>query len=73
VDESAEGPSRQRLPAQEWTHSSGVKVLKVTSNERTTLLAIDRSLTPGFDTFLMERMEALYTAFQEARPRAEGE
>jgi ParB family chromosome partitioning protein len=66
----AEKAVRPSQPAQDWAHSSGVKVLKVTSTARTTLLAIDRRSAPGFDAFLMEQMEDLYTVFQSDQGRA---
>jgi ParB family chromosome partitioning protein len=70
VGKPAQNAVQPRQPAEDWAHSSGVKVLKVTSTGRTTLLAIDRRAAPGFDTFLMEQMEALYTDFQHDPSRA---
>jgi ParB family transcriptional regulator, chromosome partitioning protein len=52
-----------REPARHWAHSSGARVLKVASTDRATVLTIDRRAVPGFDAFLLERMETLYSAF----------
>lgn len=49
-----------------WSHSSGARVLKVAPGERVTTLTIDNRRVPGFDVFLMDRMEELYSAFIKA-------
>ncbi len=53
----------QGADQRDWTHSSGTKVLKVAHSPRSTVLTIDKRRAPGFDTYLMERMEELYSAF----------
>jgi ParB family chromosome partitioning protein len=58
-------PLPEREPRQSWTHSGGTRVLTVAPGLRTTLLAIDRRAAPGFDDFLMARMEALFSEFLE--------
>jgi len=59
-----------------WAHSSGTRVLKVATGERATTLTIDNRRVPGFDAFLLERMEELYSAFIRtagtAAPRKKG-
>jgi ParB family chromosome partitioning protein len=54
-----------REAAQNWSHSTGAKVLKIASTSRATLMTIDTRVAPGFDTFLLEKMETLYSAFLE--------
>jgi ParB family chromosome partitioning protein len=46
-----------------WSHSSGARVMKVTAGERATTLTIDNRKVPGFDAFLLEQMEELYSSF----------
>lgn len=58
-----EGPRRERADTHSWMHSSGAKVIKITATERATMLAIDRLSAPGFDEFLLEQMEDLYSRF----------
>lgn len=58
-----EGPRRERGPTRTWVHSSGARVMKVNSTERATTLAIDKAAAPGFDLFLLDRMEDLYSRF----------
>jgi ParB family chromosome partitioning protein len=66
-----EGPRREREPAGAWVHSSGARVMKILSNDRATTLAIDKAAAPGFDHFLLEQMEDLYSRFlAEVQPRA---
>ncbi|MFD1109562.1 plasmid partitioning protein RepB [Pseudoroseomonas ludipueritiae] len=65
-----EGARREREPARAWVHSSGARVMKIQSTERATTLAIDKAAAPGFDLFLLERMEDIYSRFlAEAQPR----
>lgn len=65
-----EGALHDREPARAWVHSSGARVMKIHSTDRATTLAIDRAAAPGFDLFLLERMEELYSRFlAEAQPR----
>lgn len=58
-----EGARRAREPLRAWTHSSGARVMKIASTERATTLTIDRRSAPGFDAFLLEQMETLYSQF----------
>ncbi|WP_202397207.1 plasmid partitioning protein RepB [Teichococcus coralli] len=58
-----EGARREREPLRAWTHSSGAQVIKVASSGRATTLTIDRRAAPGFDAFLLEQMETLYSRF----------
>ena len=55
---------------QDWVQSSGIRVLTVSTGRRATLLAIDRRAAAGFDTYLLDRMEELFTGFlaSEGRP-----
>jgi ParB family chromosome partitioning protein len=46
-----------------WSHSSGARVLKIAPGDRATTLTIDNRKVPGFDAFLLERMEDLYSSF----------
>ncbi|PHK95378.1 plasmid partitioning protein RepB [Pseudoroseomonas rhizosphaerae] len=67
-------PRREREAPRPWLHSNGTRVMKVSATERTTLLAIDRRVAPGFDDFLLEQMEGLYSRFlsEARRSRKEG-
>ncbi|WP_199707296.1 plasmid partitioning protein RepB [Teichococcus wenyumeiae] len=72
-----EGARRDKEPARAWVHSSGAKVMKIQSTDRATTLAIDRTAAPGFDQFLLEQMEELYSRFlaetqQRGRKRRTG-
>jgi ParB family chromosome partitioning protein len=58
-------PVRQRDAARTWRHSSGAQVLKLVTTDHATLMTIDNRLAPGFDAFLLEQMEALYSTFLE--------
>jgi ParB family chromosome partitioning protein len=70
-DAEGEGPRRERAGARSWVHSSGAKVIKITTTERATLLAVDKLSAPGFDDFLLEQMEDLYSRFLiQARSKA---
>ena len=66
-DRAGEGtpprPAPDRAPPEPWTHSSGARVLTVATGSRTTWLAIDRRAAPGFDDFLLGRMEDLFSDF----------
>ncbi|MBO1074701.1 plasmid partitioning protein RepB [Roseomonas marmotae] len=53
----------RREPARFWAHSSGARVVKIATTARSTVLAIDRGAAPGFDNFLLEQMEELYSRF----------
>jgi ParB family transcriptional regulator, chromosome partitioning protein len=53
--------------ARNWTHSSGTKVLTLAQSPRHLVLTIDKRRAPGFDTFLMERMEELYSDFLQSK------
>ncbi|MFC7556230.1 hypothetical protein ACFQU7_34360 [Pseudoroseomonas wenyumeiae] len=51
--------------------------MKIQSTDRATTLAIDRTAAPGFDQFLLEQMEELYSRFlaetqQRGRKRRSG-
>ncbi|WP_419899195.1 plasmid partitioning protein RepB [Roseomonas sp. USHLN139] len=67
--EAPREPSEREVP-QDWVHSSGIRVLTVSTGRRATLLAIDRRAAAGFDTYLLDRMEELFTGFlaSEGRP-----
>jgi len=68
-----QGARREREPVRAWTHSSGTRVMKVASTEHATTLTIDRRSAPGFDAFLLEQMEALYSQFlARAQPGRRG-
>jgi ParB family chromosome partitioning protein len=46
-----------------WSHSSGARVLKIAAGDRATTLTINNRKVPGFDAFLLEHMEDLYSSF----------
>jgi ParB family chromosome partitioning protein len=71
-DEREGEPSPSDLePARSWSHSSGARVMKIASTGRATTLTIDKRAAPGFDAFLLEQMESLYSRFlAEAQPAA---
>ncbi|WP_159998075.1 plasmid partitioning protein RepB [Roseomonas sp. 18066] len=62
-DDIAARPETEREPPEAWIHSSGTRVMTVTTGRRSTVLAIDRRAAPGFDSFLLARMEALFSEF----------
>jgi len=70
------GRAGEGASVRHWSHSSGAKVLKIAAGERVTTLTIDNRRVPGFDAFLMDRMEELYSAFIKATgasaPRKKG-
>ncbi|ONG47515.1 plasmid partitioning protein RepB [Pseudoroseomonas deserti] len=67
-------PETEREPPQSWTHSSGTRVMTVSSGRRNTLLALDRRAAPGFDAYLLDRMEEIFTDFlaSDRRPVSRG-
>jgi ParB family chromosome partitioning protein len=62
VSSEANNSARPK-PAQHWSHSTGVRIMKVAATERATVLTIDNRLAPGFDAYLLKQMENLYSAF----------
>lgn len=63
-------PVGEEPAVRHWAHSSGARVMKVASGERSTVFTIDKRRAPGFDAFLMERMEELYSEFLGANGEA---
>lgn len=61
--DKVEKPRPAKPDTRSWSHSSGAKVMKIALSERTTVLTIDRHSAPGFDAFLLEEMEGLYSRF----------
>jgi hypothetical protein len=71
---TGEEPRVARQPARVWAHSSGAQVVRITGTDRATLLSIDTAVAPGFDSFLLDQMEELYSRFlsegaRKPRPR----
>ena len=71
---AGEEPRIARQPARVWAHSSGAQVVRITGTDRATLLSIDTAVAPGFDSFLLDQMEELYSRFlsegaRKPRPR----
>jgi ParB family chromosome partitioning protein len=48
-----------------WSSRDGVKVAKVTSNDRNFVLSIDKRAAPHFGDYLMDEMERLYEAYSK--------
>lgn len=60
---AGQGARPAREPVRSWRHSSGAAVLRISATDRATQLTIDTAAAPGFDTFLLEQMEDLYSRF----------
>jgi ParB family transcriptional regulator, chromosome partitioning protein len=62
------GP-RLRGQRSHWSSSDGVKVAKVTSNDRNFILSIDRRVAPHFGDYLLDEMGRLYEAYSKKHAR----
>ncbi|MFC3127355.1 plasmid partitioning protein RepB [Pseudoroseomonas globiformis] len=62
----------RRDPSAAWIHSSGAPVLQIRKAARTTLLSIDNRVAPGFDAFLVEQMEELFSSFLREHSSRDG-
>ncbi|WP_161600863.1 plasmid partitioning protein RepB [Teichococcus oryzae] len=65
-----DGLRREREPARSWAHSTGAEILKIASTGRATVLTIDKRSAPGFDAFLLDQMETLYSKYLAEQARA---
>jgi ParB family chromosome partitioning protein len=57
--------SRLRGQRSYWSSSNGVKVAKVTLNDRNFILSIDRRVAPHFGDYLLDEMGRLFEAYSK--------
>ena len=50
-----------------WSTSEGARVVKISSNDKTFLVSIDKGAAPGFGDFLVSQLDGLYAAYENQR------
>ena len=62
-----QGMSARRVRPSYWSTSEGARVVKISSNDKTFLVSIDKGAAPGFGDFLVSQLDGLYAAYENQR------
>jgi ParB family chromosome partitioning protein len=59
---------RPRFDAQHWGPADGDRLVTMTHNARSSVIAVDRRHAPGFGEFILAQMDRLYVEYVATRP-----
>ncbi len=62
-----QGAGARRARPSYWSTSEGARVVKISSNDKTFLVSIDKEAAPGFGDFLVSQLDGLYAAYENQR------